>query len=74
MVVGGVAYMGTGDLDLAAATPTLSMRIVSKRIHQQLHGAPRVVQVATLTDTVYPECSFQRSGTCCLPCLLHAAH
>ena len=67
--------MGTGDLDLAAgATPTLSMRIVSKRIHQQWHGAPRVAQVATLADTVYPEYSYQRSGTCCLPYLLHAAH
>ncbi|CAD6257389.1 unnamed protein product [Miscanthus lutarioriparius] len=53
--------MGMGDLDLAGAMPTLSMRIVSKRIHQQWHGAPRVAQVATLADTVYPECSYQHS-------------
>ena len=66
--------MGMGDLDLAGATPTLLMRIVSKHIHQQWHGAPRVAQVATLADTVYPKCSYQRSGTCCLPYLLHAAH
>jgi hypothetical protein len=61
------SFLGSLDGGVAAATPAFSMRLVSKRIHRQWHGAPRVVQVATLISSVSVLSTLSTT-------LLHAAH